>query len=55
MEQLEAWAFNVMLECQGRDDDPLDIVIGGAVLNLRDLDQILQHARASALKPTAKA
>lgn len=36
-EALDAWAFNVMLECAGREEGSIDVVIGGAVLNLRDL------------------
>lgn len=38
---LSAWSFNVMLECSGRADDALEVAIGGAVLDLRDLDRIL--------------
>lgn len=46
---LEAWAFNVHLECS-RPDDPLEVAIGGAVLNLRDLDAILSDALAAAIR-----
>jgi hypothetical protein len=43
---LEAWAFNVMLECAGLDDEqPSEVAIGGALLDFRDLDRILQWAR----------
>lgn len=41
---LDAWAFNVALECMGRSEDRIDLVIGGDVLNLRDLHIILQNA-----------
>lgn len=42
-EALDTWSFNVMLECT-REDDQLEMVIGGAVLDLRDLDRILTWA-----------
>lgn len=38
LDKLDAWRFNVMLECQGGDGK---CVIGGAVLNLNDLLAIL--------------
>jgi hypothetical protein len=41
---LEAWAFNVMLECAGLEQ-PSEVAIGGALLDFRDLDRILQWAR----------
>lgn len=45
-EQTLAWAFNVMLECSAHDEatGPLECVIGGAVLNLHDLNRILDKA-----------
>jgi hypothetical protein len=48
---LEAWAFNVMLECSALDDEQSpEVAIGGAVLNFRDLDRILTWARGMATK-----
>lgn len=45
LEALDAWAFNVMLECCGDNARlPMEIAIGGAVLNLHDLDRILYWA-----------
>lgn len=41
---MEDWAFNVHLECMGSPGEKIDVVIGGAVLNLRDLDKILNAA-----------
>lgn len=41
---LEDWAFNVMLECAGRPDEKIDVVMGGAILDLRDLKAILDAA-----------
>lgn len=40
-EILHDWAFNVMLECSGRKTDEGQIAIGGAVLDLHDLDKLL--------------
>lgn len=41
-----AWAFNVHLECSGHDENlgPLSCAIGGAALNLHDLDRLLTRA-----------
>lgn len=39
---LEDWCFNVRLECLGRSDAELEVVLGGAILDLRDLDRILE-------------
>ena len=41
---LDAWSFNVMLECSGRKEDQLECLVGGAVLDFRDLDRILTWA-----------
>lgn len=41
---LEAWAFNVMLECSALDPDGGQCAIGGAVLSLHDLNTVLQAA-----------
>ena len=38
---LHDWAFNVMLECSGRERVDSAIVIGGDTLNLHDLDRLL--------------
>jgi len=42
-EKLEAWAFNVALECS-REEAQLEVAIGGAILDLRDLKAILDAA-----------
>ena len=47
-EPLEAWSFNVLLECSGRKESDMLIAIGGAYLDLRDLNRILEWARARA-------
>lgn len=47
-EALNAWAFNVMLECSGREEDKLEVVIGGAIIDLRDLHDVLEWARITA-------
>jgi hypothetical protein len=39
---LEAWAFNVGLECSAHPEAQL--AIGGAILDLRDLERVLQWA-----------
>ena len=39
---IDEWAFNVRLECLGRKQEDATIAIGGAVLNLFDLDALLQ-------------
>lgn len=44
-ELVERWAFNVMLECSGRAETSIDVVMGGDVLNLRDLHDILEWVR----------
>ena len=38
---LHDWAFNVMLECSGRNIGEAEMAIGGAVLSLHDLDKLL--------------
>lgn len=38
---LHDWAFNAMLECCARKPDEGQIAIGGAVLDLHDLDKLL--------------
>lgn len=40
-EKLAAWAFNVGLECDGSRAKKLEIAIGGSILDLRDLREIL--------------
>ena len=47
-EPLEDWSFNVLLECSGREESDMLIAIGGAFLDLRDLNRILEWARARA-------
>lgn len=42
-EALYAWALNVHLECMGRPEEKIDIVMGGEILDLRDLKTILDH------------
>jgi hypothetical protein len=42
VEALHTWAFNVMLECNGRQDTT--ILMGGAIVDLRDLQSILEWA-----------
>lgn len=44
-EKLEAWSFNVMLECSGREESDMLMAVGGAFLDLRDLNRILGWAR----------
>jgi len=41
-----AWAFNVKLECSGRTREDAEIALGGAILNLHDLDGILDRIEA---------
>jgi hypothetical protein len=41
-ETVDAWAFNVMLECRGHAEAKINILLGGAILDLRDLHKILQ-------------
>lgn len=44
---LEAWAFNVRLECMHPDaGDKIECAIGGAILDLRDLARILTALRS---------
>lgn len=43
-EPMAAWSFNVMLECSGRDESDMLIAVGGAFLDLRDLNRILKWA-----------
>ena len=40
-EALEAWRFNLMLEISGRHEDDMEVMIGGAFLDLRDLQKAL--------------
>jgi hypothetical protein len=49
--KLEAWAFNVTLECLGREEEKIDCVIGGDVLDLRDLHAILDAAVSALPSP----
>lgn len=53
-EQLEAWAFNVMLECMGREEEKIEMLVGGAILDLRDLDRILTKAIARTNSPVVE-
>jgi len=55
-EPLRAWAFNVMLECSHPDNDPPRLAIGGAILDLRDLERLLDWIASAFLPepPTTK-
>lgn len=50
---LEDWALNVRLECLGSRDEKIEMVMGGAVLDLRDLDKILESTLAAGLEREA--
>jgi hypothetical protein len=41
-----------MLECSGREEETLEMLVGGAVLDLRDLDRVLSWARQAATPTT---
>lgn len=53
-EPMAAWSFNVMLECSGRDESDMLIAVGGAFLDLRDLNRILKWAYLRALAAQEK-
>lgn len=46
-EKLADWQFNVMLECTRPPEEDLSIAIGGAVLDLRDLEKILNSIQST--------
>lgn len=52
-DKLEQWAFNVMLECSG-NAAPIELAVGGAVLDLHDLQRILEAAPALASEPVER-
>ncbi|WP_395393021.1 hypothetical protein WBP07_17805 [Novosphingobium sp. BL-8A] len=53
-ELIDAWSFNVMLECSGREESKMLVAMGGAFLDLRDLDKILTWAMGQA-RPAERA
>jgi len=48
-EPLRAWSFNTMLECSHPADGGTRLAIGGAVLDLRDLERLLDWMAAKYL------
>ena len=49
LKKIDAWAFNVRLECSGQPK-PFSVVMGGAILAMDDLVEILEWAQTEAAK-----
>ncbi|APZ98042.1 hypothetical protein BWQ93_05780 [Sphingopyxis sp. QXT-31] len=48
-ELLHEWQFNVALECRGAPPGEMKLALGGAVLELHDLDRVLCWAAEQAV------